>query len=373
MSRRLVVVPDSDRVEQWLLDQSRRADFVDLRGVCTLSELVERCDPAGSSRRAPAAPLLVRMAFGKLAGQHAVNAFGVVAHSAEFAAQAQELVNHLRGQAVTARQLELAAAQVEGSLSARAKAIASLWRAVDGFLEERALVDRADWWRLAAERVTADGLPLGLRGFESIEVEHVHDVPPSRLALLEALARACNTAGVRFVWRWPSSGHAATDALIINTVREVEAKWQALDVEIQADVPDGPLAWVGQAIFSEDVVAREAPELSAFCAPSTRDEAREIARRVPALFEVEEGGAGLVHQPDLAAGAEHRARGLQRGPALRALEGCWHGDDHREVLHPVRGVFPLREVPGVHEVLQVLRGRLDGRNSRHVRRGGPRQ
>src|SRR3990167_8701260 len=89
VSRRLVVVPDSDRVEQWLLAQSRRADFVDLRGVCTLSELVERREPAGASGRAPADPLLVRMAFGKLAGQHAVHAFGMAAHTAEFAAQAQ--------------------------------------------------------------------------------------------------------------------------------------------------------------------------------------------------------------------------------------------------------------------------------------------
>lgn len=271
-------------MEQWLLDQSRQADFVDLRGICTLSELVERCDPAGDSRRGPANPLLVRMAFGKLAAQHAVSAFGVVAHSAEFAAQAQELINHLRGQAVTARQLELAAGQVEGSLAVRAKALAALWRAVDAFLEERRLVDRADWWRLAAERVAADGLPVALQGFESIEVEHVHDVPPSRLALLEALARACNAAGVRFVWRWPASGHAATDAFIINTVREVEAKWQALEVELEADVPDGPLAWIGEEIFSEDVRRRVAPELSAFCAPSTRDEAREIARRVRRLI-----------------------------------------------------------------------------------------
>lgn len=280
MSRRLVVVPDSDRVEQWLLDQSRQSDFVDLRGVCTLSELVERCDPAGTSGKAPADPLLVRMAFGKLAAQHAVTAFGVTAHSAEFAAQAQELINHLRGQAISPRQLEAAAAKTEGSLSLRARALASLWRAVDAFLDERKLVDRADWWRLAAEQVDARGLPASLKTFERIEIEHVHDVPPSRLALLEALAKACNAAGVHFAWRWPASGHAATDAFIINTVREVEARWQALEVEVAADIPEGPLAWIGQEVFAEDVRPREAQELSAFCAPSTRDEAREIARRV---------------------------------------------------------------------------------------------
>lgn len=319
MSRRLVVVPDSDRVEQWLLEASRQADFVDLRGVCTLSQLVEQCEPAGATRRAPADPLLVRMAFGRLAAQHAVSAFGVSAHSAEFAAQAQELINHLRGQAITARQLEAAAAKAEGSLSARARALAALWRAVDAFLEERALVNRADWWRLAAERVTREGLPLALRGLEAIEVQHVHDVPPARLALLEALAKACSAAGVRFIWRWPASGHAATDAFIINTVREVEAKWQALEVEVEADVPEGPLAWVGQALFSEDVRPREAPELSAFCAPSTRDEAREIARRVRRLVTagVPAEAIGIAYR-NLAADTELLVEALSISACRRA-------------------------------------------------------
>lgn len=284
MSRRLLVVPDSDRVEQWLLDETRRTDFVDLRAVCTLSQLVERCEPAGWAKRSPADPMLVRMAFGRLAGQHAVQAFGVVAHSAEFAAQAQELITHLRGQAVTARRLDEAASTLEATpLRSRAKALATLWRAVDAFLEERALVDRGEWWRLATERVAREGLPVALRGYEAIEVRHVHDVPPSRLALLEALARACSASGVSFAWRYPSSGSVATDAFIINTVHEVEARWESLEVEVAADIPDGPLAWVGGAAFAEDVRPRDAPELSAFCAPSTRDEAREIARRVRRL------------------------------------------------------------------------------------------
>ncbi|MDP1827283.1 MAG: PD-(D/E)XK nuclease family protein [Archangium sp.] len=356
MSRRLVVVPDSDRVEQWLLDQSRQTDFVDLRGICTLSELVERCDPAGTSRRAPADPMLVRMAFGKLAAQHAVNAFGVVAHSAEFAAQAQELVNHLRGQAITARQLEAAAGQVEGSLGARARALAALWRAVDAFLDERRLVDRADWWRLAAERVSADGLPVALRGFEAIEVQHVHDVPPSRLALLEALARACNAAGVRFTWRWPASGHAATDAFIINTVREVEARWQSLDVELEADVPDGPLAWIGQSIFSDDVRPREAPELSAFCAPSTRDEVREIARRVRRLISagVPPEAIGIAYR-DLADDTELLVEALSElGVPARARLGMPlaqspHGRLALSVLQLPEDGFPSEDVASLLE------------------------
>ncbi len=356
MARRLVVVPDSDRVEQWLLDQSRQTDFVDLRGVCTISELVDRCDPGAAAHRSPASPLLVRMAFGKLAGAHAVNAFGPNAHSAEFAAQAQELINHLRGQAVTPRQLELAATQVEGSLSSRAKALASLWRAVDAFLAERRLVDRADWWRLATERVEAFGLPPALKEFKSIEVEHAHDVPPARLALLEALAKACNKEGVGFTWRWPSGGHAATDAFITNTVREVEARWQALEVDLVADIPPGPLAWIGEQIFAEEVRPREAQELTAFCAPSTRDEAREIARRVRRLINagVPPEAIGIAYR-DLADDTELLVEALSElGVPARARLGVPlaqspHGRLALAVLQLPEDSFPAEDVASLLE------------------------
>lgn len=356
MARRLVVVPDSDRVEQWLLDQSRQTDFVDLRGVCTISELVDRCDPGAAAHRSPASPLLVRMAFGKLAGAHAVNAFGPNAHSAEFAAQAQELINHLRGQAITPRQLEAAAAQVEGSLSSRAKALASLWRAVDAFLAERRLVDRADWWRLATERVEAFGLPPALKEFKSIEVEHAHDVPPARLALLEALAKACNKEGVGFTWRWPSGGHAATDAFITNTVREVEARWQALEVDLVADIPPGPLAWIGEQIFAEEVRPREAQELTAFCAPSTRDEAREIARRVRRLINagVPPEAIGIAYR-DLADDTELLVEALSElGVPARARLGVPlaqspHGRLALAVLQLPEDSFPAEDVASLLE------------------------
>ena len=351
-----MVVPDSDRVEQWLLDQSRVADFVDLRGVCTLAELVDRCEPGASAHRSPASPLLVRMAFGKLAGQHAVNAFGPSAHSAEFAAQAQELINQLRGQAITPRQLELAAAEVEGSLSARARALASLWRAVDAFLAERRLVDRADWWRLATERVEAFGLPPALKGLSSIEVEHVHDVPPARLKLLEALARACNAEGIGFTWRWPSGGHAATDAFITNTVREVEARWHALEVELLAEVPPGPLAWIGESIFAEEVRPREAQELTAFCAPSTRDEAREIARRVRRLINagVPPEAIGIAYR-DLADDTELLVEALSElGVPARARLGVPlaqspHGRLALAVLQLPEDGFPAEDVASLLE------------------------
>ncbi|MBL8909471.1 MAG: PD-(D/E)XK nuclease family protein [Archangium sp.] len=295
MSRKLLVVPDADRVEQWLLDESRRAEFVDLRDTWTVSELLERLEPGAWAKRAPADPLLVQMLFGKLAGQHAANAFGPSAHTAEFASQARELVGQLRGQAATPRLLEEAAASFdEGfspaapaammtSLAERARALASLWRAVDESLARAGLVDRGDWLSLAAARVNEWGLPAALEVFDAIEIRHVHDVPPARLALFEALARAASSAGIGFAWRYPASGSVACDAFIVEAVRAAEAKWQAVEVELAPDVPEGPLSWLAQSVFGEDAPAGDASELTAFCAPTVRDEVREIARRVRRL------------------------------------------------------------------------------------------
>lgn len=363
MSGRLLIVPDSDRVEQWLLDETRTRDFIDLRDVCTLSELLERCDPAGWARKAPAPPLLVRMMFGRLAGAHAVQAFGPAAHSAEFAAQAQELINHLRGQAVTPRRLEEAAAELDGSVRLRARALAALWRAVDATLSERGLVDRAEWWRLATERVAREGLPAGLRGYSELEIRAVHDISPARLGLFEALARACTAAGVGFSWRWPASGSAETDAFVINTVRDVEARWQALEVEVAPELSDAPLAWVAPAAFSDDVVPREAPELTAFCAPSVREEVREIARRVRRLVSagVPPESIGIAYR-DLAEDTELLVEALaDLGVPARARLGvplaeAPHGRVALAVLELPEAGFPADGVATLLEsrVVRVL-------------------
>lgn len=320
MSARLVVVPDSDRVEQWLLDESRRRDFVDLREVCTLAQLVERCAP---TRAQAASPLLVRMTIGRLAPVHAVKAFGLAARSADFAASVQELLNHLRGQAVNAQQLDAVGTQVSGSLRSRVKALAALWQAVDEALQKQHLVDGADGWRLAIESMGQHGLPADMQKLESLEIQHVHDVSPLRLALFEALAKACSASAVRFVWRWPGTGYATTDAFIINAVREVEARWQSFDAHVQADFSDGPLAWVGQQAFADDAQPRPAPELTAFCAPSLRAEAQEIAARVRQLVSagVPPEAIGIAYR-DLAEDSERLIEALaDQGIAARVRLG----------------------------------------------------
>lgn len=277
--KRLVVVPDSDRVEQWLLDASRRADFVDLRGVATFSQLVDRCEPALFAKRNAADPTLVRFLFGHHARTHAA-AFGGLATTPEFAAQVHELVAELRTNAAEPWHLAQAAAKVEGGLAARAKALSELWRVVDAALDAKGLVDRGEWTRLARQRLEAHGLPKSLRGYEVIEVRELHNVSPARLAFLEQFAKACEHAGVTFRWSWPAAGESNVDAFIIEAVRHAEATWAQLDLQLEREVTEAPLAWVGRELFAPEPQRKAAPELTAFVAPTARDEAREIARRV---------------------------------------------------------------------------------------------
>ncbi|MFO0597201.1 MAG: PD-(D/E)XK nuclease family protein [Myxococcaceae bacterium] len=284
MARRLLIVPDADRVEQWLLDASRHSPFVDLRDTWTLSELMSRLEPAARAKKGPADPLTVQMIFARATGPALAESFGQAAHGPEFAAQVRDVVAQLRAQAASPRQLEEAAARLDGPLADRARAVAVLWRSVDETLARLKLADRGDWWSLAVEKLDAEGLPRLFRDFESIEVRWFHDVPKSRLLLFEALAAAARKAGVAFSWRYPASGDLGCDAFVIDAVRQAEARWQSLDAELAPELPDGELAWLGPRLFGVDGGSpRPARELTAFCAPTWRDELREIARRTQRL------------------------------------------------------------------------------------------
>ncbi len=281
---KLVVVPDSDRVEQWLIDSAStgRGDFIDLRQVCTLGQLVDRCEPARWSGLAPAEPLLVRLVLASHAPL-AERAFGPVARTPDFAGHVHEVLSHLRAQNVTPRALMLAAEGVDERLAARAQALAAMWNALDATLKNRGLVDRAELVRVAARRLRAEGLPSRLRGFHEVEVRHVHDLFPARLELLEAFATACHEAGVGLQLWWPSTGRQQADLFVLDAVRAIEARWQTLSAEAFADLSDAPLSWVVPSAFADSPTPRPAPELTAFSAPTPRDEARHIASRVKSL------------------------------------------------------------------------------------------
>jgi RecB family exonuclease len=281
-SRRLEVVPDSERVEQRLVDLCRDTPFVDARRLCTFTQLVEACEPARWARRRPATSLLVRALIAVHAPDVA-HAFGAHAHTVEFAAQVQMVVGQLRAQAATYRQLMRAAQRAPAGLGERARALAELWRRLDAALDERGLVDPSALLGLAAERLRRDGLPPRLGDVGAITVRFVHDLFPARLQFLEALAVACHRARVAFELAWPASGEPDTDVFVLDAVRQVEARWQQLDAEAAPEVPDAPLAWLGAVAFTPHAAARPAPEVSLFSAATTRDEAQQIARRVKRL------------------------------------------------------------------------------------------
>ena len=323
MGRQLLVVPDSDRVEQWLADAATQADFVDAQSICTLGQLIERCEPARWSARTPADPLTVRMLIGAQAPAVASSAWGHWVSSVDFAVQAH-LFTHLRAQAVTPRVLRAAAlAATEGGLYARAEALASLWETVDGLLEVAGLIDPGELSRLAALRLSKEGLPPRLSGFDSIVIRHVHDLFPARLQLLEALAAACQRARVPLELHWPSAEEPRADVFVLDAIRAIEARWQSLDVEVFAETSDAPLAWVAGAAVSEAHGARPAPTLSGFAAPTPREEARQIASRARSL--VAAGTAperiAIVFR-DLGTDAELVARALEeQGLPVRARLG----------------------------------------------------
>lgn len=284
MGRQLLVVPDSDRVEQWLADAATTADFVDARAICTLGQLIDRCEPTRWSARAPADPLTVRMLIAAHAPALASSAWGHWASSVDFSVQAHELLAHLRAQAVTPRVLRAAAqAATDGGLYARAEALAAVWESVDESLEAAGLIDVGELSRLAALRLSKEGLPPRLRGFDAIVVRHVHDLFPARLQLLEALALACQRSRVRLELHWPSAQEPRADVFVLDAIRAIEARWQSLDVEAYPDSSEAPLAWVAPAVVSESHEARPAPGLKAFAAPTPREEARQIASRARSL------------------------------------------------------------------------------------------
>lgn len=279
---RLVVVPDSDRVEQWLLDESRASEFVDLRGVCNFSQLIDRCEPGLFAKRVAADELVTRLVFGQ-AARARPGPFGALAATPDFARQVCLLVNELRANDAEPWQLAQAAAKCAPGVRDRAVALSEIWRHADEALAAQGLIAAGEWTRLAAQRLEAtETLPPALQGSTRIEVRDLHDVPLSRLRFLKALAKACHAAKVAFHWSWPAAGESNADAFIIEAVRHAEAGWSQEELALERDVAEAPLAWVARELFTAEPVRRRAETLSAFVAPTAREELRELARRVRA-------------------------------------------------------------------------------------------
>ncbi len=284
-ARRLRVFPDSDRVEQALVEASRAGRLVDARFACTFAQLVDRCEPARFVGRAPASPFVVQSVLTRVAPQLATEAFGDFASAPDFARAASEVISHLKSQNVTVQLLRDAAGRGEGTVQSRGFAIAALWEAVDQALLSNGLLDGAEVLTVATGRLLKEGLPPRLFGFDEIEVAFVHDLFPARLSFLEALAKACRKKGVRFVLTWPGVGRDEVDIFVSQAIRHIEHRWELDPHDLQLHRAGTPLEWVAEQVFAQEPRRAEAPSLEAFSASSGRDEAGEMARRIKRLLQ----------------------------------------------------------------------------------------
>ena len=283
--RRLHVFPDSDRVEQALVEASRGGELVDARGACTFAQLVERCEPGRFVGRAPASAFFVQCLLMRVSPAVARAAFGDFAATPEFARAAAEVISQLKSQNVTVQLLRDTAGQGEGTVRHRGLAIAALWEAVELGLESNGLLDRADVLTVATQRLLTRGLPPQLAGFDEIEVAFVHDLFPSRLSFLSALAKVCRKQGVRFVLTWPGAGRDEVDIFTAQAIRQIEQRWELDPHDLQLHRANTPLEWVAEQVFAQEPRKSLAPQLEAFSAASGRDEAGEMARRIVRLVQ----------------------------------------------------------------------------------------
>lgn len=280
----LRIYPDADRVEQALLEGAAATGFVDATGYVSIAWLVEACEPARWLNRTPVSPLGARLLMASCAHALGPNAFGDYAREPAFARAAWDLVQQLKLQNATPEDLAIAIAGLGHPPRPRLETLLNLWRAYERRLADQLLADRGDLLLAAADRLSKD-LPPRLAHFTQVEVHHLHDLPPARARLLQALATSCHARKLPVKVTLPAANNPQIDVLVNEAFAGMEKAWQGLDVDAWPEVPNAPLAWLGGALFGDAIPAQTAPGLTAFTAATPRDEARQIANRVRALLD----------------------------------------------------------------------------------------
>ncbi len=284
--RTLVVLPDSDRVEQALVDAVAHRGFVDASGFVSFGQLLQWCEPARVAGKVPVGRLELRALVGRLAPERCREAFGDFATTPDFAFGAAELLAQLVNQGARPGLLFEASARLSGSGRTRAAALAKLWAALSEELERLGRFDPAEAVLLATVAVLKNGLPPRLARFQSLEVRGLHDLPPARLAFLDALAGAAEKSGRHLAVRFPGSGGPAVDLALAPALKHVEATWQELaSAEASLEIPETPLSSVAPRAFAEKPSPASAPGLDAFSAATPSAERLELARRARRLVD----------------------------------------------------------------------------------------
>jgi RecB family exonuclease len=164
-----------------------------------------------------------------------------------------------------------------------AHGLARLLQGYDEALAAHHLVDAEDVRRGARAALERGAWPATWAHLEAVVLHGMHEAPPSVLALLWALARACQARGVRLQVRAPAG--AAVSALLARGGRAPPG------VVLEEPPPgqDAPLAALGRSLFAPGVPAgalrQEAAGLEVWCAASALGEARLVARAVRARVE----------------------------------------------------------------------------------------
>jgi ATP-dependent helicase/nuclease subunit B len=280
----LRIFPDADRVEQALLEAAAAQAFVDATGYVSIAWLVEACEPARWLKRSPVSPLGARLLMAASARALGPDAFGDYAREPAFARSAWDLVQQLKLQDTAPEDLEGAIAGLGHPPRPRLEYLLRLWREYERRLAEQHLADRGDLLRAAADRLGKE-LPPRLQHFTQVEVHHLHDLPPARARLLQALATTCDANKLPVKLTLPAANNPQIDVLVNEAFAGMEKAWQGLAVDAWPEVPNAPLAWIGGALFGDTIPPQTAPNLHAFSAATPRDEARHIANRVRALLD----------------------------------------------------------------------------------------
>jgi len=291
----LVVLPDSDRVEQHLLAHARARGVADGAYVWTLSRLEEVCARAAASGIRPASPMEARLVVAEVARALRPAELGPLVEQPSFARLALGIFEELEAGGVLPRRVLEAATALPGASAGKVAALATLWSAWRDRLKALRWAGRAQVIGGALQALRKHGLPPQLAGIGGITVREVYDFPPLRADFFVALAHACERDGVSFTLTVPGSGSPLVDAAVDPMLRKLEGLYETLvSGEANKALPDPqerPWSALGELLYQPEPPAGAAAHLaertSIWSAPSPKAELEQLTREV--LRQLESG------------------------------------------------------------------------------------
>ncbi|TMA23191.1 MAG: hypothetical protein E6J88_13085 [Deltaproteobacteria bacterium] len=205
---RLVVLPDSARVEEWLLAAARRQGFVAGRPACTLAELErELVREARRAGKCPpsASPHALMLALREAAREHSHGRFVRIREQAGYARALGDLLATLTQGLLDPADL----ARLD--VPERASELGRTLAAARGLLDRAGLVEPNRAVRIAVDQL-AQGMPLPplLARAAEVEFDGILDWTPLRLRLAVVLASRLR---IRIRLPWSADRPDLTEAL----------------------------------------------------------------------------------------------------------------------------------------------------------------